>query len=143
MKVRLFYRDLDSVEEEEHPVDRLVEARVGMRKMRQKLAKLSDAIVRALGGLGSKQLWFDYEQSKGDFDHARDAAYFDIGVEHGLAAAHANEIAEPRRRVRALAQHLLREAMASGLAREDAAVAAALATWSLLGRLHITRQRGG
>lgn len=142
MKMRLFYRDLDSVEQEEHPVDRLVEARVGMRKTRQKLAKLSDAIVRALG-LGAKELWFDYEQSKGDLDHARDAAYFDIGVEYGLAAAHANEIAEPRQRVRALAQHLLREAMASGLAREDAAAAAALATWSLLGRLHITRQRGG
>lgn len=140
MNVRLFYRDLDSVEEE-HPVDKLVEKRVGMRTTRRKLARLSDAIVRTLG-LGSKHLWFDYEQSKGDFDHARDAAYFDVGVEHGLAAAHANEIAEPRQRVRALAQHLLREAMASGLDREDTAAAAALVTWSLLGRLHITRQRG-
>ena len=58
-------------------------------------------------------------------------------------AAHANEVAEPRQRVRTLAQHLLREAMASGLDPEDASAAAALATWSLLDRLHITRQRHG
>lgn len=139
MKIRLFYRDLDS-EQEEHPVDRLVEARVGMRTIRRRLAKLSDAIVRALG-LGSKQLWFDYEDAKGNFDRAREEAYFDVGVEHGLAAVHANELAEPRQEVRALAQRLLREAMASGLAREDVAAAAVLAAWSLLGRLHITRQR--
>lgn len=138
--VRLFYQDLDS-ENEEHPVDQLVEKRVGRRATRRKLAELSQAIMRALGA--NSRLWIKYEQTKADASSAREEAYFDLGVEHGLAAAHANELTEPRRQVRALAQRLLREAMASGLAREETAAAATIATWSLLGRLHITRQRHG
>ncbi|MBC7173320.1 MAG: hypothetical protein H5U40_12855 [Polyangiaceae bacterium] len=138
MTMRLFFRDLDP-ENEKHPVDGLVEARVGARRKLRKLAELSDAIVRGLG-LESK-LWFEYEQIKSVLCSAREEAYFDVGVEHGLAAAHANELAEPRRRVRNLAQHLLREALASGLPREDAAAAAVLASWSLLDRVHIARQR--
>lgn len=140
MKVRLFYDDLDS-DCEEHPVDKLVEKRLGKHTGRRKLAKLSTAIVRALG-LESKQLWFDYEQAMGDLYSAREEAYFDVGVEHGLAAAHVNELAEQRRLVKDLAQRLLREAMASGLQREDAAAAATLATWSLLGRERVARERG-
>ena len=140
MKVRLFYQDLDS-ENENHPIDQLVEQRVGKRSTRRKLAELSQAILQALGC--SARLWIEFEQIKGDECSAREEVYFDLGVEHGLAAAHANELSEPRRRVRALAQRLLREAMASGLAPEDAAAATTLAAWSLLGRLRPTRQRGG
>jgi hypothetical protein len=139
-KVRLFYQDLDP-ESVGHPVDEIVEKRVGRRATRRKLAELSQAILSALGD--KSQLWIEYEQIKGDASSSREEAYFNLGVEYGLAAAHANELSEPRRRVRALAQHLLREAMASGLAPEDTAAAAAMATWSLLGRLHITRQRHG
>jgi hypothetical protein len=140
MKIRMFYRDIDA-EDEAHPVDELVEARLATRATRRRLAERASGIMRALGP--ESKLWLAFEEDKAVLERAREEAYFDVGVEHGLAVAHANELDEPRRRVKELAQHLLREAMASGLEREDAAAAASLVTWSLLGRLNVTRRQRG
>lgn len=130
MKLRLFYRDNDPGLEE-HPIDRRVHERVGKRSVRRRLAQLSTSIVQALGP--ESKLWFDYEQTKGDLCARREEAYFDLGVEHGLAAARAEELEESRREVTHLAERLVREALSSGLGPEAAASAAVLAAWSLLG----------
>mgnify|MGYP007112196200 CR=1 FL=1 len=133
-RLRLFFRDLDSGEGE-HPADTLVAQRVGARRKLRRLANLSAYIVKELGR--ESKLWFDYEELKSEQSARREEAYFDLGVEHGLAASFGDELNESRSEVRKLAERLLRDALSSGLAPEEAASAAVLAAWSLLGRLRM------
>ena len=137
MKRLLFFRELDS-QTEEHPVDKLVHERVGMRSTHRKLPQLSAGILKALG-LQSK-LWFAYEDARANLYAARVEAYFDAGVEHGIAAAMADELKTNRDEVKKLARKLLREALSSGVRREDAASAAVLVAWSLLGTVRVGKQ---
>jgi ABC-type arginine transport system ATPase subunit len=57
---------------------------------------------------------------------------FVIGVEHGVAAARADQLrAGPA--VRKLADRFVREVLGANVPREDAAAAAVMAAWTVLG----------
>jgi hypothetical protein len=62
----------------------------------------------------------------------RAAAYFDLGVEHGVAAARADQL-RAGRAVKKLADRLVREALGADVPREDVAAAAVMAAWAVLG----------
>ena len=113
-----------------HPIDRLVAKRIRPRRRQRHLADLSQLIVDALGD--QSQLWFDYETTSTDLGLALEAAYFDAGVSHGLAAASVESASETSVAVREQAARVVRELLAAGLAPSDAAAAASLAAWSLV-----------
>ena len=134
MKLRLFFRDLDP-KREGRPIEAQVHARAATRRTYRKLADLASSVTEALGD--RVDAWLEYERLSNEVHLDREALHFDLGVEHGLEVAHAEELAGSRRAVRDFTQHLLREALASGLQREDAAAAAVATAWSLLGRLRV------
>lgn len=131
MKRRPSYRSLEEDPSYEHPADQAVRLRVGRQDLARKAADASTAIVKALGA--KRRLWFRYEQAADQMRALREAAYFDVGVSHGFAACSANELRTKRAGIERLAWDLIRRAMGSGLARQDAAAAATMTAWSLLG----------
>jgi len=54
----------------------------------RKLARAAQAVVEALGR--RRGVWFAYEELLFRITDRRQAAYFDLGVEHGIAAARAS-----------------------------------------------------
>jgi hypothetical protein len=97
----------------------------------RKLANSAQAVVAALGR--RRKLWFAYEDLLGRITTRQFAAYFDLGVEHGAAAARADHLrAAPA--VRKLADRLLREVLGANVPREDVAAAAVMVAWAVLGK---------
>jgi hypothetical protein len=92
---------------------------------------MSDATQKALGR--RRKLWFDYETAADEMRAKREAAYFDVGVEHGIAAARVHALGGPRKVVRKLGDRIVRELLAKGVTREDAVGAAIVAAWGMLG----------
>jgi len=83
-----------------------------------------------LGNRGSR-LWFRFEHAADRLRALREAAYFDAGVEHGTAAARADEAKGGSRAVRRLAERLVVEALRGGVTRDEAAAAAVLVGWEM------------
>jgi hypothetical protein len=95
----------------------------------RKLAMASQAVVDALGR--RRRVWFVYEDLLGRLVSRQQAAYFDLAVEHGAAAARADQLrAGPA--VKRLADRLVREALGANVPREDVAAAAVLAAWAVV-----------
>ncbi len=67
----------------------------------------------------------------------RQAAHFDDGVEHGIAAAAANGLTHATKTQRAIAERIVQEVIRTGVSRDDAVRAAVLAVWGLTGRQHL------
>ena len=89
----------------------------------------AQAVVDALGP--RRRLWFRYEELLGRLTSRQQAAYFDLGVGHGAAAASGDQLtAGPT--VRMLADWLVRESLGAAVSRED--VAAVMAAWTMLRR---------
>jgi hypothetical protein len=63
----------------------------------------------------------------------REAAYFEVGVEYGIAATRATKLAGGRKTVNALAQRVVRELMRTGVARDDMVGALVVAAWAVIG----------
>ena len=78
-------------------------------------------------------MWFAYEKLLAKITDRRQAAYFDLGVEHGVAAARADQL-RAGASAKKLADRLVREALGTNVSREDVTAAAAMAAWSLLGK---------
>jgi hypothetical protein len=57
-------------------------------KTQREFARAARAVVEALGRL--RRVWFAYEELLAKVKDRRQAGYFDLGVEHGIAAARAN-----------------------------------------------------
>ena len=114
---------------DEHPVDRLVVKCTKARREQGRLAQLTSEIVEALGERSG--LWFEYESRAAGLQARMDAAYFDTGVELGAAAMAAESAGDTSQAIRTLAETLIRTALTSGLSREDANAAVALAAWSI------------
>lgn len=131
MKPRVSYRALEKDPSYEHPVDQTVRLRVGRRDLQRIVAAKSTAIVKALGT--RRKLWFDFEAAADELRAKREAAYFDVGVEQGIAACAVHGLGRPSKRVRAHAQHVARELLRTGVARPEAVRAALVAAWALLG----------
>lgn len=132
MKPRVTYRGLEEDPSYEHPVDQTVRLRVGRRDLQRVITTESHAIVEALGA--KRKHWFDYERAADQLRSKREAAYFDAGVEQGIAACAVLGLGRPSKRVRAYAQHILRELLRTGVERQEAVAAALVAAWALLGR---------
>lgn len=131
MKPRVTYHALEEDPSCEHPVDQTVRLRVGRRDLQRIVANTSHAIVQALGS--KRKVWFDYESAADELRAKREAAYSDVGVEHGIAAARANALATPSKNIRALAKRVVQEVLRTGVARREAVGAALVAAWAMLG----------
>lgn len=105
--------------------------RVGRRDLDRKLVRTTTAIVKALGS--KRRRWFDYERVADELRSKREAAYFDVGVEYGIAATRATKLAVGTKALHALAQQVVRELMRTGVARDDVVSALLVAAWAMLG----------
>ena len=130
MKRGATYRSLDEDPSCEHVVDEAVRVRVGRRDLDRKLVRTSTAIVKALGA--KRRRWFEYERVADELRSKREATYFDVGVEYGIAATRATALAGGRKTVNALAQRVVREVMRTGVGRNEVVGALLVAAWAVL-----------
>ena len=113
MKPRPSYREIDHEEVAPgNPIDLTIHRRIGGAPLQRDLARAAQAVVEALGK--RRQVWFAYEGLLARITDRRQAAYFDLGVEHGIAAARATELGADRKTVHALAQHVVKELIRTG-----------------------------
>jgi hypothetical protein len=132
MKRRPTYREIDREEVPPgNPIDMAVHRRVGRPREERRLANAAQAVVDALGR--RRKLWFVYEDLLSRLTTRQQAAYFDLGVEHGAAAARADQLRSGPA-VRKLADRLVREALGANVPREDVAAAAVMAAWAVIGK---------
>jgi hypothetical protein len=107
-----------------------VHHRVRLPREERQLAGAAQAVIDALGR--RRRLSFAYEEALGRMTSRQQAAYFDLGVEHGAAAARA-DVLHARPAVRKLADRLVREALGANVPRGDVAAAAVLAALAMIG----------
>ena len=124
------YRSLEEDPTYEHVVDRMVRLRVRGRALKRTAAYASHAIVKALGA--KRRLWFRYERAADTLRVRREAAFFDAGVELGSARCTVRRLAGASKTVKGLADRIVRELLATGVARDDAVRAAVAAAWALV-----------
>ena len=130
MKGHPSYRAIDREEVPPgNPVDLTVHRRVGGAKAQRQLARAAQAVVEALGP--RRKVWFAYEDLAERAADRRHAAYFDLGVEHGIAAAAANGLTKASPTQRAIAERIVQEVIRTGVTNDDAVRAALLAVWGL------------
>jgi hypothetical protein len=139
MNPRPSYRAIDREEVPPgNPIDLSVHRRVGGARLQRDLARAAQAVVEALGK--RRRVWFTYEELLSRITDRRQAAYFDLGVEHGIAAARANQLPGASKSARAIAAHLVREVLGMGVTQRVRAEAAVLAAWAVLRRGHGQRR---
>ena len=114
-----------------NPIDLTVHLRIGGAKLQRDLARAAQAVVEAMGR--RRRVWFAYEELLAKITDRRQAAYFDLGVEHGIAAARATTVVGRHKTVNALAQRVVRELMRKGVARDEVVGALIAAAWAVLG----------
>jgi hypothetical protein len=124
------YSDIDREEVPPgNPIDLTVHHRIGGARLQRDLARAAQAVVEGLGR--RRKVWFVYEDLLARITDRRQAAYFDLGVEHGIAAAAANGLTNPSETQRAIAERIVQEVIRTGVSRDDAVRAAVLAVWGL------------
>ena len=130
MKGRPSYRAIDREEVPPgNPIDLTVHCRIGGAKALRDVARAAQAVVDALGR--RRKVWFAYEDLLSRITDRRQAAYFDLGVEHGIAAAAANGLTGASSTQRAIAERIVQKVIRTGVSRDDAVRAAVLAVWGL------------
>jgi hypothetical protein len=133
VKPRPSYREIDREEiPPGNPIDLTVHRRIGGARLQRELARAAQAVVEALGK--RRRAWFAYETLLSQITDRKQAAYFDLGVEHGIAEARANALHGASKSARAIAEHLVREIVGTSVAPSVRVEAAVLAAWALLGR---------
>ena len=141
MRPRPTYRDIDRDEVPPgNSIDLTVHRRVGGARTQRELARAAQAVVEALGR--QRRVWFEYEDLLSRITNRRQAAYFDLGVEHGIAAAAANGLTNASTTQRAIAERIVQEVIRTGVSRDDAVRTAVLAVWGLMaaGRRIVSRR---
>ena len=132
VKPRPSYRAIDREEVAPgNPIDLTIHRRIGGARLQRDMARAAQAVVEALGR--RRRVWFAYEDLLSRITDRRQAAYFDLGVEHWIAAAAANGLTNATKRQRAIAERIVQEVIRTGVRREDAVRAAVLAVWGLTG----------
>lgn len=128
------YEDMGDEGDEGHPVDEAVERHLDHAALRRRIRTATERITEALGD--EQDLWFRLEELLGEYRMDREAAYFDIGYEHGRAAGRAEVLAQGKSRAtiayRALAEHVRETAVNAGLPDAQATGALIEAAWALL-----------
>jgi len=133
VKPRPSYRTIDREEVPPgNPIDLTVHRRIDGARLQRDLARAAQAVVEALGR--RRRVWFAYEELLAKITDRRQAAYFDLGVEHGIATARATTIADGRKTVNALAQRVVRDLIRTGVARDEVVAALLVAAWAVMGR---------
>ena len=131
---RRSYWDMLDEEHELHPVDAVVEQRLGHTALRRQIHAATERLLRALGE--ERHLWLRLEELLGDCRVDREATYFDIGYDHGRVAGRTEGLAKGKSRTapayRALVVRAREAAVNAGLRREHAAAALVEAAWALL-----------
>ena len=84
------YAAADREPPEGHPVDRAIERRLPLKKLRRRIRAATDEMTAALGD--RKRLWLRLEELIGEYRARREEAYFDLGHEHGVAAGRAEAL---------------------------------------------------
>ena len=84
---RSYFREFVRGDEPEHPVDVAVDRRLPQRRLVRSIRTSVDRLLAALGD--RRGLWLDLESLLNDRADDREATYFDVGYEHGLATARA------------------------------------------------------
>jgi hypothetical protein len=115
-----------------------VRVRVGRKDLDRAMIRTTTAIVKALGA--KRRLWFRFEAAADELRALREAAYFDVGVEYGIAASRATAMAGERKTVNALAQRVVRELTRTGVARDEVVGALLVAAWAVLGGRRVRRK---
>jgi hypothetical protein len=132
VKPRPSYRAIDREEVPPgNPIDLTVHRRIGGPRLQRGLARAAQAVVEALGK--RRRVWFAYEDLLSRITDRRQAAYFDLGVENGIAAARANQLPGASKSARAIAEHVVRKVVGTGAAPRDRVEAAVLVAWAMLG----------
>jgi hypothetical protein len=82
------FRDAARPDDERHPVDAEVDRRLPQVELRRRIREAEDAMTAALGSerIG---LWLALESLLNERRFQREEAYYDLGHEHGAAAARA------------------------------------------------------
>jgi hypothetical protein len=128
------YEDMGDEVDDEHPVDALVERRLDHAALRRRIRAATDRLVEALDE--EHDLWLRLEELLGEQRLDREAAYFDVGYEHGRAAGRAEALAERgphgTAAYRDLAQRLREAAVNAGLPHDSATAALLEAAWAIL-----------
>ena len=128
---RSYFKELARGDEPEHPVDVALESRLPQAQLLRKIRGLGRRLLTSLGE--RRSLWLTLESPLGEYHANRGETYFDLGYEHGAAAARAE--AKGRgvltKAGRTLATHLRNLVVQSGLpARERLLVLLEIA-WAL------------
>jgi hypothetical protein len=132
MRPRPSYRAIDREEVPPgNPIDLTVHRRIGGARLQRDLARAAQTVVEALGR--RRRVWFAYEDLAARAADRRHAAYFDLGVEHGIAAARTNALPGASKSARAIAEHLVREIVGTGVPPRIRIEAALLAVWAVVG----------
>ncbi|MBI3182567.1 MAG: hypothetical protein HYZ28_10565 [Myxococcales bacterium] len=125
------------------PVDEAVDRRLGHGALRRQIRAATDRLVEALGE--EQHLWMRIEELLGEYRYDREAAYFDIGYEHGRAFGRAEGLAEGKPRAtpayRDLALRVREAAVNAGIPHDQAVAALLEATWALLASRETPRPR--
>lgn len=128
------YEDMNEEQDDEHPVDALVDRRLDHTVLRRRIRAATDRLVEALDE--EHDLWLRLEELLGEQRLDREAAYFDVGYEHGRAVGRAETLAEKgphgSAAYRELAQRLREAAVNAGLPHERATAALLEAAWAIL-----------
>ena len=132
MKRRPTYREIDREEVAPgNPIDVAVHRRTRRPREERRLARAAQAVVDALGR--RRRVWFVYEEVLGRITSRQQAAYLDLGVEHEVAAARAQELLGASKRAREIAARLVREVVGASVADNVRVEAAVLAVWAMVG----------
>jgi hypothetical protein len=127
------YSDIDREEVAPgNPIDLTVHRRIGGARLQRDLARAAQAVVEALGK--RRRVWFAYEDLLSRTTDRRQAAYFDLGVEHGIAAAAANGLTKASPTQRAIAERIVQDVIRTGVARNEVVEALIVAAWAVIGR---------
>ena len=90
MNDRRPFEAVDHESPEGHAVDRAIERRLPLKKLRRRIRRATHEMQEALGERAD--LWQRLEPLLGELRARREEAYFDIGHEHGLAAGRAEAL---------------------------------------------------
>lgn len=90
MSKRRPYHAVEHEPPDGHPVDSAIDHRFPLKKLRCRIRRATNEMIAALGE--HQDLWFRLEELLGKHLARREAAHFDLGYEHGLAAGRAGAL---------------------------------------------------